>query len=128
MPIVPDVLAQIFAIDERFRAGGMVLKHGDLVQSVAASTSYTLYQISATRSAWLFGLWVYNDNGEETRISIGTGDFTANTPQLGPVLADSYEMFWLPPRRYTADIVVQTSVGGQSPAEVELQAWVFEQR
>lgn len=128
MPIVPDVLAQILTIDERFRAGGMILKHGSLVQIVAASTSYTLYQLSTTRTAWLFGLWVYNDNTAEVRLSLGTGDFTANTPQLGPVLGDTYEFFWLPPRVYTADIVIQGDQGAASPSEIEVQAWVFEQR
>ena len=128
MPIVPDALGQILAIDDRFRHGNMILKHGSLVQIVAATTSYTLFQLSATRSLWLFGIQVYNDNDAEVRISIGTGDFTANMPQFGPVLADTYEMLWFPPRYFTADVVVQGSVGAASPSEVEVMAWVFEQR
>ena len=118
-----EVLA-LLALDPKLRNGQ--LKHGGLVQIIATSTSYTIWPLTTDRAAWLLGLLIYNDAAGAARLSIGTGDFTANMPQIGPVLSTWGETLWLPPREFTADIVVQSDAGAASPNEVEIQAWVWE--
>jgi len=123
-----SAIMQMIAMDPRWRDNGVMFSTGGLIQAVAASTSYTLFTRSSNRAVWLYALHVYNDNDSLARISIGTGDFTANMPQFGPVLSDYSELFVFPPREFRANIVAQSTVGAASPSEVEIQAYVFEVR
>lgn len=118
----------LLALDARFGPGsGFIGKSLTLVQIVAANTSTTLYQLSPEASTvWLVCIMVYNDHSADINLSIGTGDFTALLPQLGPILVSMHEVLWIPPTEFTADIVVQSDGAGASPGEVEVMGYVFE--
>lgn len=122
-----DTLA-LLQMDARYPPGsGFISKGLTLIQIVAASTSTTIYQLSPEASnVWLLGVFVYNDHSADINLSIGTGDFAALLPQLGPILTSMHEIFWLPPTEFTADIVAQSDGAGASPGEVEVVAYVFE--
>ena len=121
-------LMGLLALDERFRPGNAIIKMGALVQIVASATSTTLYQLSTGRTAWLLGLMIYNDFTSDVRLSIGTGDFTARLPQIGPILSTWDDIRWLPPTEFTADIVIQSDGASASTDEVEVAAIVAEIR
>ena len=117
----------LLRLDSRFREGNVLLKSPPtLVSIVAAATSTTLFQVTTGRTAWLVGLMVYNDNGSDARLSIGTGDFTARLPQI-LVLAGFENFIEIIPTDFEGtDIVIQSDNAGAAPADIEVLPYVLE--
>jgi hypothetical protein len=115
----------LVSLDPILRNSGRI--HSSLTPVSLTGTSNTLLLTAPTGATlYLYCLMVYNNNGTNVSLSIGTGSsLTERMVRTGPYITDFHYTEWFPLVRFEGDIYVTSSAGSAADDDVELQAFAI---